>query len=89
MMPLDGNRDATAAGLRILSLWPLRLRAELEAAMREEEIRKVNVWTARYRLATVAFPEVETPAGTLDPFFNANRPEDLDEAERLTAVIKV
>ena len=73
----------------VFGLWPLRLRAELEAAMREEEIRKVDVWTARYRLATVEFPEVDTPAGALDPFFNANRPEDLDEAERLAAVIKV
>ena len=73
----------------VFGLWPVRLRAELEAAMRDEEIRKVDVWTARYRLATVDFPEVETPAGTLDPFFNANRPEDLDEAERLAAVIKV
>ena len=73
----------------VFGLWPVRLRAELEAAMREEEIRKVDVWTARYRLATVDFSEVETPAGTLDPFFNANRPEDLEEAERLAAVIKV
>lgn len=73
----------------VFGLWPVRLRAELEAAMRDEEIRKVDVWTARYRLATADFPEVETPAGTLDPFFNANRPEDLDEAERLAAVIKV
>ncbi len=73
----------------VFGLWPLRLRAELEAAMREEEIRKVDVWTARHRLATVEFPEVDTPAGALDPFFNTNRPEDLDEAERLAAVIKV
>ena len=66
----------------VFGLWPIRLRAELEAAMRDEEIRKVDVWTARYRLATVDFPEIETPQGALDPFFNANRPDDLEEAAR-------
>ncbi|MDJ0946506.1 MAG: molybdenum cofactor guanylyltransferase MobA [Kiloniellales bacterium] len=71
----------------VFGLWPLRLRADLEAAMREEEIRKVDRWTARHRLATVDFPEVETAEGLLDPFFNANRPEDLDEAARLAALL--
>jgi molybdopterin-guanine dinucleotide biosynthesis protein A len=51
--------------------------------MVEEDIRKVDVWTARFKLARVEFPLIETPAGPLDPFFNANRPEDLAEAERL------
>ena len=40
--------------------------------MLEEEIRKVDVWTARYRLATVEFPNLEGPDGPLDPFFNTN-----------------
>lgn len=66
----------------VFGLWPLGLRADLEAAMRDEEIRKVDRWTARHRLVQVDFPEVETPQGLLDPFFNANRPEDLDEAAR-------
>ena len=66
----------------VFGLWPLSLRADLEAAMRDEEVRKVDRWTARHRLVQVDFPEVETPQGPLDPFFNANRPEDLDEAAR-------
>jgi molybdopterin-guanine dinucleotide biosynthesis protein A len=41
-------------------------------------LRKVDQWTGRYRLI-----EVEFPAVPVDPFFNANRPEDLAEAERL------
>ena len=45
-----------------------------------EGIRKVDVWTARYRLRMVDFPE-ERPG--LDPFFNANRPDDLDRAAEL------
>lgn len=61
----------------VFGLWPVRLAADLRRAM-EEGVRKVDVWTARYKLAVAEFP-----AQPLDPFFNANRPEDLAEAERL------
>ena len=64
----------------VFGLWPVALREPLRRAMVEEEIRKVDLWTARYRLVEVAFPDVETAAGPLDPFFNTNRPEDLEEA---------
>ena len=69
----------------VFGLWPLRLRTELRQAMLEEEIRKVDVWTSRYRLSTVQFDEVKLPGGPVDPFFNANRPDDLAEAESLHA----
>jgi molybdenum cofactor guanylyltransferase len=59
----------------VIGLWPVRLRADLRHALADEGIRKVDVWTARYRLATVAFSD--TP---IDPFFNANRPQDLERA---------
>ena len=62
----------------VCGLWPVRLATDLRRAMTEEGVRKVDVWTARYRLATV-----DWPAEPVDPFFNANRPEDLAEAERL------
>jgi len=62
----------------VVGLWPVRLAGELRKALIEEDIRKIDAWTARYRLA-----EVEFPADPVDPFFNANRPEDLAEAERL------
>jgi len=64
----------------VVGLWPVRLAGALRKALVEEDIRKIDVWTARYRLA-----EVEFPADPVDPFFNANRPEDLAEAERLLA----
>ena len=64
----------------VIGLWPVRLRDELRHALVAEGIRKVDVWTARYRLATVNFPIT-----TIDPFFNANRPEDLDRAAALLA----
>jgi molybdopterin-guanine dinucleotide biosynthesis protein A len=64
----------------VIGLWPARLRENLRRALAEEGIHKVDVWTARHRLAVVDFP-----IGAVDPFFNANRPEDLAEAERLLA----
>jgi molybdenum cofactor guanylyltransferase len=62
----------------VIGLWPVRLRDALRGALVTEGIRKVDVWTARYRLATVEFPTTPT-----DPFFNANRPEDLEQAAAL------
>ncbi len=62
----------------VCGLWPVRLAAELRQAMTEADIRKVDVWTARYRLV-----DVNWPTDPIDPFFNANRPDDIAEAERL------
>jgi molybdopterin-guanine dinucleotide biosynthesis protein A len=64
----------------VFGLWPVRLRDELRRAMIDEEIRKVDVWTARYRLAEVPFEPTDG-----NPFFNANRPEDLAAAEDILA----
>ena len=55
------------------------MREDLRSAL-GSGVRKVDQWTAGYRLV-----EVEFPAAPIDPFFNANRPEDLEEAERLVA----
>jgi molybdopterin-guanine dinucleotide biosynthesis protein A len=67
----------------VIGLWPVRLREELRHALVEEGIRKVDVWTARYRLATVPFSDQP-----FDPFFNANRPEDLDRAAALLGMVR-
>lgn len=63
-------------------MWPLALREDLRAVMVEEQIRKVDRWTARYRLVQVEFPDIASLAGPLDPFFNTNRPKDLEESAR-------
>lgn len=65
----------------VFGLWPLTLRDELRRALAVEGVRKAGQWVARHRLALVEFP-----AMPVDPFFNANRPEDLAEAERLMAL---
>ncbi len=61
----------------VFGLWPVSLADALRRALVAEEVRRVDVWTARYRLIQVDFP-----AEPIDPFFNANRPEDLEAAEQ-------
>ena len=62
----------------VVGLWKVSLRHELRHALVVEECRKIDRWTARYRLVTTKWPE--TP---VDPFFNANTPDDVAEAEAL------
>ena len=69
----SGGRDHP-----VFALWPVRLAPELREALVDEDIRKVDVWTARYRLARVAFA-----TDPVDPFFNVNRPDDFAAAEAL------
>ena len=64
----------------VFGLWPVELRADLRAALVEQGERKIDRWTASHRLVEVAFP-----CAPVDPFFNANREDDLAEAERLIA----
>lgn len=65
----------------VIGLWNVALRGELRHALVVEDIRKIDRWTARYKLATVTWPT--TP---IDPFFNANTVEDIAEAERLAGL---
>jgi molybdopterin-guanine dinucleotide biosynthesis protein A len=65
----------------VIGLWKVTLREELRHALVVEDIRRIDRWTARYRLATVTWPNKP-----LDPFFNANTVEDIAEAERLAAL---
>jgi molybdopterin-guanine dinucleotide biosynthesis protein A len=60
-----------------IGLWPVALRGELRAALLAGE-RKIDRWTARFGCASA-----EWPTDPIDPFFNANAPEDLAAAERL------
>ena len=65
----------------VIGLWSVALRAELRHALVVEDVRKIDRWTARYKLATVSWP-----TEPLDPFFNANTVDDIAEADRLAAL---
>jgi molybdopterin-guanine dinucleotide biosynthesis protein A len=75
----DGKHDLACAASNgrehpVFGLWPVNLREDLRQAL-AGGTRKVDIWTARHRLARVEFPALP-----YDPFFNVNSPEDLTEA---------
>ena len=79
----DADLATAASGVQtypVVGLWPVRLRPALQDALTKEGVQKVDAWTKRYCRAIAAFP-----ADPVDPFFNANTPEQLVEAEQLAA----
>jgi molybdopterin-guanine dinucleotide biosynthesis protein A len=62
----------------VVGLWPVALRADLRRALTEQDLRKIELWTARHGVALA-----DWPAAPVDPFFNVNTPEDAAAAERL------
>ena len=65
----------------VIGLWSVGLREQLRHALVVEDVRKIDRWTARFRLVTVTWPTIP-----LDPFFNANTMDDIAEADRLAAL---
>ena len=65
----------------VAALWRVDLRDDLRHALIGEDLRKIEVWTARHGVAIA-----EWPAQPVDPFFNVNTPEDAAEAERLAVL---
>jgi molybdopterin-guanine dinucleotide biosynthesis protein A len=64
----------------VVGLWPLALREDLRKALVDEDLRKIEVWTARHGIAVADWPD--TP---VDPFFNVNTPDDAARAQKLAA----
>jgi molybdopterin-guanine dinucleotide biosynthesis protein A len=62
----------------VIALWRVSLREDLRHALVVENMRKIDRWTARYKMA-----RADWLVEPVDPFFNANSPEDIAEAERL------
>jgi molybdenum cofactor guanylyltransferase len=68
----------------VLGLWPTALGEDLAVAL-QNGTRKVLHWVRRYPHFTADFPFAKAGGKLVDPFFNANTPEDLAEAESLLA----
>jgi molybdopterin-guanine dinucleotide biosynthesis protein A len=62
----------------VVGLWPVALRVDLRKALIDENLHKIEIWTARHGVAIA-----DWPATPVDPFFNVNTPEDIAEAERI------
>lgn len=67
-----GNRNP------VVALWSVALAPALRQALVEEKLAKVDDFARRHGVAVVDWPD-----RPVDPFFNANSPEELAEAERL------
>jgi len=65
----------------VIGLWNVAMRGAMRHALVTEDIRKVSRWTLRYKVATVEWPTIP-----LDPFFNANTVDDINQAEQLAAL---
>jgi molybdopterin-guanine dinucleotide biosynthesis protein A len=81
-VPLACARSAGQAHPPV-GLWPVALRGDLRAALLAGE-RKIDRWTARHGVA-----HADWEARQVDPFFNANTPEELAEAGRLLQAASV
>jgi molybdenum cofactor guanylyltransferase len=62
----------------VVGLWPVALRHDLRRAVAHENLRKIEVWTARHGVAVAEWPDEP-----VDPFFNVNTPEDAARAQEL------
>lgn len=64
----------------VAGLWPVTLRADLRHALVDEDLHKIEVWTARHGVAIAEWPD-----RPVDPFLNVNTPEDRARAVAIAA----
>ncbi len=68
----------------VFGLWPVALAGDLANAL-ASGTRKVLHWTDRHQNYSVKFPAIELHGKRVDPFFNANTPEELEQAATVLA----
>ena len=61
----------------VCALWDITLADDLEKALVARGVRKIDLWTSTISAAVEDFS-----TDPIDPFFNINTPQDLEEAER-------
>jgi molybdopterin-guanine dinucleotide biosynthesis protein A len=66
-MAVSGGRNHP-----VFALWPVTLAEDLRRAVIDDNLRKIEAFTDRYRVAKVEWPQLP-----FDPFFNVNTPEDV------------
>lgn len=69
------NMDGNTRRHPVFAIWPVALAVDLRHALVDQDIRKIDDFTARYHCAVVPFE------GMPDPFMNLNRPEDFAIAQ--------
>ncbi|WP_020177171.1 molybdenum cofactor guanylyltransferase MobA [Methyloferula stellata] len=64
----------------VVALWPVAIRQDLRKALVDEHIHKMGFFIDRHKVA-----HADWPVEPYDPFFNANEPEDIAQAEKILA----
>src|SRR5207244_13148331 len=62
----------------VIGLWPVALAGDLEQQL-GTGVRKVLHWTDRHGTVAVPFRPARVCGLDIDPFFNANTPQELDQ----------
>ena len=71
----------------VIGCWPTLHADDLDGELRRG-VRKVLHWTDRHGTHAVDFAPISIGDQRVDPFFNANTPDDLTEARRLIALLE-
>ena len=87
-LPPETNAIALAQSMGrmhpVVGLWPVALAGSLQTAL-EAGTRKVVAWTDTHGTIPVPFPQARCGDTEVDPFFNANTPEEFDTLSALLA----
>ena len=67
----------------VFALWPMTLACDLETWLADPENRRMTGFIVRHPNTTVDFPMFDAVLGAVDPFFNVNTPEDLEQAQKI------
>jgi molybdopterin-guanine dinucleotide biosynthesis protein A len=74
---------ASAEGVHpVIGLWPVALARDLQECL-EQGMHKVGAFTKQHDAVEVFFSPVKVEGRLIDPFFNINRPEELEQAGAL------
>ncbi len=68
----------------VIGLWPVALADDLEEQL-ARGVRKVLHWTDRHGTVPVPFPAARIGGAEIDPFFNANTPQELEQLRAMVA----
>ena len=68
----------------VIGLWPIALADDLEEQL-GNGVRKVLHWTDRHGTVAVPFRPARVCGLDIDPFFNANTPQELDQLRAMLA----
>lgn len=66
----------------VFGLWPVALADDLDLWLRRGAPLRLRAVLDRFAAREIVFPDLDTPRGPFDPFFNINTPADLAVAER-------